>query len=150
MSEKENVYLPNRFRIVPNKSKKTLLKTNKELPSCKSIKEKSLKTIADIQYHPVQQFLFGTIPTTEQLKKFANLMYRGLFYSVCSLKGPSQEYLRKKAISLPEPKCIVIYIQKVERSSSCLILTKHSSTPLRATRKGRLQLRRKLKRKASV
>ncbi len=65
MSEKENTNPINRFRIVPNKSKKTLFKTNKELPSCKSIKEKSLKTIADIENHPAQQFLFGTIPTTE-------------------------------------------------------------------------------------
>jgi CTD small phosphatase-like protein 2 len=31
------------------------------------------------------------------------LLYKGLYYSVNNLKGPSQEYINKKKVKLPEP-----------------------------------------------
>jgi hypothetical protein len=116
MSEKENIHSINRFRIIPDKSKRALLKTNKELPSVKSIKDRSMKTIVEIEPHHIDRFLFGTFPSLTELKKFATLLYQGLFYSACSLKGPTEDYLCKKSIRLPEPKCNSFLMQKAKRN----------------------------------
>jgi len=40
--------------------------------------------------HPAAKYLFSTVPTLNDFKKFVSLLYQGLFYSVCSLKGPSE------------------------------------------------------------
>lgn len=38
-----------------------------------------------------------------EYKKFVTLLYKGLYYSINNLKGPSQEYINKKKVKLPEP-----------------------------------------------
>lgn len=53
--------------------------------------------------HPACRFIFsGSPPSATELKKFACILYQGLLYSICSLKGPSEEYIRKKSVRLPE------------------------------------------------
>ena len=53
--------------------------------------------------HPAASLLRGSQPNTTEFKKFITLLYRGLYYSVNNLKGPSEEYLKKKKVKLPEP-----------------------------------------------
>ncbi len=65
--------------------------------------EKNLSKI-DFQGAPASRFLLGTIPTVNDFRKFAAYLYQGLVYSICNLKGPSEEYLRKKSVKLPERK----------------------------------------------
>jgi hypothetical protein len=50
--------------------------------------------------HPAYQYFRGTIPTFMEFKKFSTLLYKGLFYSINNLKGPSQEYINKKKVKL--------------------------------------------------
>lgn len=64
MTEKENLPMLNITRQVPNRSKKSLVKINKEFPSVKSIKEKPLKTVGNYEPHPADKYLFGTLPST--------------------------------------------------------------------------------------
>lgn len=52
--------------------------------------------------HPGYRFIRATTPTPVEYKKFSTLLYKGLFYAVNNLKGPSQEYIRKKQVKLPE------------------------------------------------
>ena len=95
----------NRYRIVPDRSRKNLLKSTKELQTLSQITkekpDKNDKNSNPYEPHPAAKFLFGTVPTLTDYKKFAALLYQGLFYSVCSLKGPSEEYIRRKSIRLP-------------------------------------------------
>jgi hypothetical protein len=63
MSEKENLPVLNLTRYAPFRSKKALIKSNKELPSVKSIKEKPLKTVIDYDPHPAEKYIYGTVPT---------------------------------------------------------------------------------------
>lgn len=53
--------------------------------------------------HPAYQYLRGTTPNLVEFKKFTTLLYKGLFYSINNLKGPSQEYINKKKVKLAEP-----------------------------------------------
>lgn len=53
--------------------------------------------------HPAFQYFRGTTPTLMEFKKFSTLLYKGLFYSINNLKGPSQEYINKKKVKLTEP-----------------------------------------------
>ena len=55
-------------------------------------------------HHPYAQFLRGNQPEFHEFKKFVTLFYKGLFYSVNNLKGPSEEFIKKKSITLPEYK----------------------------------------------
>lgn len=64
MTEKENLPMLNITRQVPNRSKKSLVKINKEFPSVKSIKDKPLKTLASYDPHPAEKYFFGTVPNT--------------------------------------------------------------------------------------
>ena len=46
----------------------------------------------------------GTNPTHAEFKKFISYFYQGLYYSLCNLRGPSEDYIRKKSVKLPERK----------------------------------------------
>ena len=54
--------------------------------------------------HLAAGFLFGSSPSRAEFKKFITLFYRGLFYSVNNLKGPSEDFIKKKSVTLTEPK----------------------------------------------
>lgn len=62
------------------------------------------KNVFDISYHEASKFIRGTNPSKPEFKKFVTLFYRGLYYSVNNLKGPSEEFIKKKSVTLPEPK----------------------------------------------
>jgi hypothetical protein len=47
------------------------------------------KNIYDISSHEASKFIRGTSPSKAEFKKFVTLFYRGLYYSVNNLKGPS-------------------------------------------------------------
>ena len=133
MAEKENLTTTTlKFRYSSEKMRKSLLKNNKALNTHLS-KERSFKKLPNIEAvgnqgpHPTLKYLFGTNPTQDEHRKFAKLLYQGLFYSVCSLKGPSQEYIRKKSVRLPERVRTANLIQKQSRSSSCWTSTRLSS-----------------------
>lgn len=53
--------------------------------------------------HHAAKYLRGTIPDKVDYKKFITLLYRGLSYSLYNLKGPSEEFIKKKRVKLPEP-----------------------------------------------
>lgn len=55
-------------------------------------------------HHPYARFLRGNQPELNEFKKFVTLFYKGLFYAVNNLKGPSDEFIKKKSITLPEYK----------------------------------------------
>lgn len=48
------------------------------------------KNIYDFSSHDAAKFIRGTNPTKAEFKKFITLFYRGLYYSVNNLKGPSE------------------------------------------------------------
>ena len=52
--------------------------------------------------HPYAKFLRGNWPELNEFKKFVTLFYKGLYYSVNNLKGPSEEFIKKKSVTLPE------------------------------------------------
>lgn len=54
--------------------------------------------------HPAAKLLRGSHPNPTEFRKFTSMIYRGLHYSINNLKGPSEEYLKKKKVKLPEPK----------------------------------------------
>ena len=72
---------------------------------------------AALRKHPAYRFIRTTQPTVLEYKKFATLLYKGLFYSVNNLKGPSAGYIRKKQVKLPEPSGIAPTTQTPSRSS---------------------------------
>jgi hypothetical protein len=47
------------------------------------------KNVYDFSSHDAAKFIRGTNPTKAEFKKFITLFYRGLYYSVNNLKGPS-------------------------------------------------------------
>lgn len=104
MLEKQPLNAVNKYRIVLQRSRKNVGKSNKELPSLNNNKDSKGQKLKPIEYEPhyAEKYLFGTIPAFNDFKKFVNLLYQGLFYSVCSLRGPSQEYIRKKGVKLNE------------------------------------------------
>jgi hypothetical protein len=53
--------------------------------------------------HHASKYIRGSAPHFNDFKKFVTLLYKGLFYSVNNLKGPSEEFIKKKKIILPEP-----------------------------------------------
>ena len=69
-----------------------------------NVDPKHQKNIFDIANHEASRFIRGTNPTKAEFKKFVTLFYRGLYYSVNNLKGPSEEFIKKKSVTLPEPK----------------------------------------------
>lgn len=69
------------------------------------------------------------------------MFYQGLLYSICSLKGPSEDFLRKRSVWLPEPKCSCFPIQSLRRSFWCLTLIKLLSTLSGVMRKANFQSR---------
>ena len=79
--------------------------------------------------HHAYQYLRGTSPAHNDYKKFVTLLYKGLFYSVNNLKGPSQEYIKKKGVKLPEPTGTDCSSQKAKRNFWFWTLTKRLSTP---------------------
>jgi hypothetical protein len=46
------------------------------------------------------------------------LFYRGLYYSVHNLKGPSEEFINKKSVTLPEPKSIFPFNDRCQEEVS--------------------------------
>ena len=63
-----------------------------------------------------------TKPAEQDFKKFITLLYRGLYYSVNNLKGPSEEFIRKKSVTLPEPKCTIPIIIILDAHKKFLVL----------------------------
>ena len=57
----------------------------------------------DLKGHPAGKYILATqgVPL-QDFRKFVSMLYQGLFYSVCSSKGPSLDYIKKKAVKLPE------------------------------------------------
>ncbi len=72
--------------------------------------------VSPFQKHHAFCFIRGTNPPLNEYKKFVTLLYKGLFYSVNNLKGPSQEYIKKKSVKLPEPVGTNFFIQKTKKS----------------------------------
>lgn len=66
--------------------------------------EKDSREGFNYRSHPAAKYVRSTCPTKNEFKKFLTLFYRGLYYSVNNLKGPSEEFIRKKTVALPEPK----------------------------------------------
>ena len=66
-------------------------------------KENGKGELSPFRKHHGFVYLRGTNPHHNDYKKFVTLLYKGLFYSVNNLKGPSQEYIKKKGVKLPEP-----------------------------------------------
>jgi CTD small phosphatase-like protein 2 len=54
--------------------------------------------------HPAFKYIRCKTPSESDLTKFAILLYRGLHYGLKCLKGPSENYIKKKKVRLPEPK----------------------------------------------
>lgn len=51
--------------------------------------------------HPAARLIGTSNIKKEEYKKFVHLLYYGLTYCVKNLKGPSEEYLKKKSVTLP-------------------------------------------------
>lgn len=73
-------------------NRKSTSKTNLKVFKGKVEEEKeNFKTeVSPFQKHPAFGLLRGTNPPLNEYKKFVTLLYKGLFYSVNNLKGPSQ------------------------------------------------------------
>lgn len=85
--------------------------TTKTIKSKEQDKENQVSIIKPAYHkHPAYQYLRGTSPTMMEFKKFFTLLYKGLFYSINNLKGPSQEYINKKKVKLAEPSGIYLFI----------------------------------------
>ena len=114
-------------------SKKALLKTKPPKNKSEEDKENNEKLNAQggsiFIKHPGFKFIRDTSPSLTEYKKFTTLLYKGLFYAVNNLKGPSQEYIRKKQVKLPEPTGNYTLTQTPSRSSSSWTSTRPSSTP---------------------
>lgn len=79
-----------------------------------------VKTLADkITFggHPAATFLRGSNPNYFDFRKFATVIYKGLFYSINNLKGPTEEFINKKKVKLVEPAGTFDVIQIPKRSS---------------------------------
>ena len=101
-------------------NRKSMSKTNLKTVKLKSSEEEKENTkyeASPFQKHPAFSFIRGTSPAMNDYKKFVTLLYKGLFYSVNNLKGPSQEYIKKKSVKLPEPVGTFYLIQKTKRNS---------------------------------
>ena len=79
---------------------------NKSLVYEKRTEKENLPPIKPTQSlsHPALQYIRSTTPSESDLKKFAMLLYRGLYYGIKYLKGPSEAFLKKKKVRLSEPK----------------------------------------------
>jgi 6-pyruvoyl-tetrahydropterin synthase len=66
-------------------AKSSLVKAKKE----ETTEQIEHKNIYDISSHEASKFIRGTNPTKVEFKKFVTLFYRGLYYSINNLKGPS-------------------------------------------------------------
>ena len=86
-------------------NRKSLSKPNLKALKQKPEEDKETPKLEHSPYrkHPAFVYLRGTSPGHNEYKKFVTLLYKGLFYSVNNLKGPSQEYIKKKGVKLPEP-----------------------------------------------
>jgi len=84
-------------------NRKSLSKTNLKTLKQKPEEDKEAPKLEQSPYrkHPAFSYLRGTSPNHNEYKKFVTLLYKGLFYSVNNLKGPSQEYIKKKGVKLP-------------------------------------------------
>lgn len=87
-------------------------------------KESSKVETSPYRKHPAFFYIRATSPAHNDYKKFVTLLYKGLFYSVNNLKGPSQEYIKKKGVKLPEPAGTPPSIQTPKRSSWCWTSTR--------------------------
>lgn len=99
-------------------NRKSVSKTNlKQIKSKQQDEEKeNLWQLSPFQKHPGFTFIRATSPPLNDYKKFVTLLYKGLFYSVNNLKGPSQDYIKKKSVKLPEPTGNSDLIQKIRRN----------------------------------
>ena len=93
-----------RNNTVTTLNRKSISKTTMKSIKNKSEEEQKVEP-SPYQKHHAYQFLRGTHPAHTDYKKFVTLLYKGLFYSVNNLKGPSQEYIKKKGVKLPELTC---------------------------------------------
>lgn len=83
-------------------NRKSVSKTNLKPIKVKQEEEKENSwQLSPFQKHPGFTFIRATSPPLNDYKKFVTLLYKGLFYSVNNLKGPSQEYIKKKSVKLP-------------------------------------------------
>ena len=79
-------------------TKKATLKPIKSKEQDKENKALITKPVSN--KHPAYQYIRGTTLNFAELKKFSTLLYKGLFYAINNLKGPSQEYINKKKVKL--------------------------------------------------
>ncbi len=85
-------------------NRKSVSKTNLKPLKVKSEEEKENRVeVSPFAKHPGFSYIRAKGPALNDYKKFVTLLYKGLFYSVNNLKGPSQEYIKKKSVKLPEP-----------------------------------------------
>lgn len=85
-------------------NRKSVSKTNlKPIKSKQEEEKENSWHNSPFHKHPGFTFIRATSPPLNDYKKFVTLLYKGLFYSVNNLKGPSQEYIKKKSVKLPEP-----------------------------------------------
>jgi hypothetical protein len=73
-------------------NKKSVSKTNLKTIKLKGEedKENGKSESSPFQKHYAFRYLRGTSPNLNEYKKFVTLLYKGLFYSINNLKGPSQ------------------------------------------------------------
>lgn len=80
-------------------NKKLTSKTElKQAPSKKLLEARDLNKMESsseiekfiFSEHPGAKLLRGSQPNTNEFRKFTTLLYRGLYYSVNNLKGPSE------------------------------------------------------------
>jgi hypothetical protein len=56
----------------------------------------------DLKNHPASKYIMSnTNILSQEFKRFATLLYQGILYSIISLKGPTDDFLRKKSVRLP-------------------------------------------------
>ena len=96
---------------------KTTLKHLKHKAEEEKEGTKSSYETSPFRKHPGFVYIKATSPSLNDYKKFVTLLYKGLYYSANNLKGPSQEYIKKKGVKLPEPAGTDRSIQIQKRSS---------------------------------
>ena len=103
---------------------KTTLKPLKQKQEEEKETNKTSFEASPFRKHPGFVHIKATSPAPNDYKKFVTLLYKGLYYSANNLKGPSQEYIKKKGVKLPEPAGTSLKIQIQKRSSWCLTSTR--------------------------
>lgn len=117
-----------RSNTLSSLNKKATIKGKEEkLKTKESTKEnkENLPVKHAFSKHPAACYIRGTVPTAAEFTKFTTLLYKGLFYSTNNLKGPSQEYISRKRVTLPEPSGTSSSTQTPNRSSSSWTSMKH-------------------------